>query len=195
MKLKKLGAAMLVAFGMASPLVLSGCDDNGKTIVKVEFVETRAAPNTLDDMSQNVITAKAVVTYDDGTTKDYPLSYTTLFGVNDKVGGNAHPAGQLYDYQMNPLMDPFGQPLIAETPDANSLLNVDGNLWMVSHLEYDNLLSNGVQAYKQAGWYSRAPTGMLLTGINQANDGALSVKSQRPIDFSSVNGTWINCFG
>jgi uncharacterized protein len=48
---------------------------------------------------------------------------------------------------------------------------------------------------KQPGWYSRAPTGMILTGLNQADNGALTVKSQRPIDFSSVNGTWINCFG
>ena len=197
MKLKIFNLAVLATLGLAAPFALTACnsDDDEARIVSVEFVETAAAPNTVDTMSQNVITAKAVVTYDDGTSKDFPLAYHPLFGVNDKVGGNAHPAGQLYDYQMNPLMDPFGQPLIAETPDANSLLNVDGNLWLVSHLEYDWLLSDGSEADKAAGWYSRAPSGMLLTGINQADNGALSVKSQRPIDFSSVNGTWINCFG
>jgi secreted PhoX family phosphatase len=36
---------------------------------------------------------------------------------------------------------------------------------------------------------------MILTGIEQGKDGKLTAKSQRPIDFSSVNGTWINCFG
>lgn len=197
MKLKILNLAVLATLGLAAPFALIACnsDDNDARIVSVEFVETAAAPSTVDTMSQNVITAKAVVKYDDGTTKDFPLAYHTLFGVNDKVGGNAHPAGQAYDYQMQPLIDPYGQPVVLETPDANSLLNVDGNLWLVSHLEYDWLLSDGSEAYKTAGWYSRVPTGMLLTGINQADNGALSVKSQRPIDFSSVNGTWINCFG
>lgn len=197
MKLKILNLAVLATLGLAAPFALIACnsDDDDARIVSVEFVETAAAPSTVDTMSQNVITAKAVVKYDDGTTKDFPLAYHTLFGVNDKVGGNAHPAGQAYDYQMQPLIDPYGQPVVLETPDANSLLNVDGNLWLVSHLEYDWLLSDGSEAYKTAGWYSRVPTGMLLTGINQADNGALSVKSQRPIDFSSVNGTWINCFG
>lgn len=197
MKPKILSLAVLATLGLAAPFALTACnsDDDEARIVSVEFVETAAAPDTVDTMSQNVITAKAVVTYDDGTSKDFPLAYHTLFGVNDKVGGNAHPAGQVYDYQMQPLIDPYGQPVVFETPDANSLLNIDGNLWMVSHLEYDAWLSNGVQAYKQPDWYTRAPAGMLLTGINQADDGTLSVKSQRPIDFSSVNGTWINCFG
>jgi len=197
MKLKKLGIAVLAALGAtAASVSLTACNDsNGKKIVSVEFVETAAAPSTVDTMSTNFVTAKAVVTYDDGSTKDFPLSYHTLFGVNDKVGGNTHPAGQAYDHQMQPLMDPYGQPVVLETPDANSLLNVDGNLFLVNHLEYDWLLSDGNEAYTAADWYSRMPTGMLLTGLNQANDGTLSVKSQRPIDFSSVNGTWINCFG
>ena len=196
MKPKILNLAVLATLGFAAPFALTACNsDDEARIVSVEFVETAAAPNTVETMSQNVVTAKAVVKYDDGTTKDFPLAYHTLFGVNDKVGGNAHPAGQAYDYQMQPLIDPYGQPVVFETPDANSLLSVDGNLWLVSHLEYDWLLSDGNEAEKTAGWYSRAPSGMLLTGINQADNGALSVKSQRPIDFSSVNGTWINCFG
>jgi hypothetical protein len=203
MKPKILSLAVLATFGLSAPLILTACnsDDDAiaavidRPIVSVEFVETAAAPTTVDDMSKNLITAKAVVTYDDGSKKDFPLTHNTLFSVADKVGGNPYAAGQLYDYQMNPLMDPYNQPLIAETPDANSLLVVDGNLWLVSHLEYDAWLSNGVQSYKEPGWYSRAPTGMILTGLNQADDGALTVKSQRPIDFSSVNGTWINCFG
>jgi len=38
--------------------------------------------------------------------------------------------------------------------------------------------------------------GMILSGISQdKTTGKLSVVSQRPIDFSSVNGLWIACFG
>lgn len=190
---------LAIAAALASSGFIVGCsddsDDASAAITSVAFVETRSAPTTAAEMSQTQITAKAVATYDDGSTKDFPLTYHTLFGVKDKVGGNAHPAGQAYDYKMNPLMDPFGKPVILETPDANSLLNVEGNLYMVSHLEYDWLLSDGSESWTAPNWYTRAPTGMLLTALNQADDGKLSVKSQRPIDFSSVNGTWINCFG
>jgi len=190
MKPKILNLAVLATLGLAAPFALTACNsDDEARIVSVEFVETAGAPTTADSMATTLATAKAVVKYDDGTSKDFPLTYHTLFGLEDKVGGNVHPAGQMYDYLMQPLMDTFGQPVVAETPDANSLLNVDGNLFLVTHLEYDWLLSDGSEAP------TRSPTGMLLTGINQANDGTLSVKSQKPIDFSSVGGTWINCFG
>lgn len=190
MKLNKISAAVLTTLSLGViPFALSGCNDDDVGILSVAFVETASTPTTVDAMSTTTAIAKAVVTYSDGTTKDFPLTYHTLFGLEDKVGGNAHPAGQLYDYQMNPLLDSFGQPMVAETPDANSLMNVDGNLYMVTHLEYDWLLSDGSEAP------TRAPTGMILTGLNQASNGTMSVKSQRAIDFSSVNGTWINCFG
>jgi len=181
-------------------LSLSGCllrsqNPAPSDAVSVAFVEIAPAPAAAEAMSRTVVTAKGVVTFSDGSARDYPLTYTTLFGVRDRVGGNPHPAGQAYDHQMRPLVDPFGQPLVHETPDANSLLNVEGNLWLVSHLEYDWLLSDGSEAYTKPNWYTRAPTGMLLTGLDQSDDGTLRVKSQRPIDFAGVNGTWINCFG
>jgi hypothetical protein len=137
----------------------------------------------------------AKVTYSDNTTKDYPLSYTKLFGVKDKVGGNPNAAGQLYDHTMSPINDPYGMPVIAETPDSNSLLKVDGNLFLVTHYEYDWLLSDGADAYKVPNWYTRMPMSMTVTGLNQASNGTLSVKSQKPIDFAGVNGLWIPCFG
>jgi secreted PhoX family phosphatase len=176
----------------------AGCSSSGGSnlaVQSVEFVATAGAPTTAAEMATTRTTAKAVVSYNNGTTKEFPLTYHTLFGVKDKVGGNPNPAGQLYDYQMNPLLDPFGQPLIAETPDANSLLRIDGKLFLVTHLEYDWLLSDGSESWTYPNWYSRAPMGMLLTELTQGSNGALTVKSQRPIDFSSVNGAWINCFG
>ncbi|MEW6444568.1 MAG: alkaline phosphatase PhoX [Pseudomonadota bacterium] len=186
----------LTAVAAAVGLSVTGCGGDGEpAVVSVAFTETPVAA-TSTDMSKTYTTSVAKVTYGNGVTKDFPLSYNTLFSLQDKVANNAHPAGQLYDHKMNPLMDPYGKPLVAETPDANSLLNVDGNLFLVTHLEYDWILSNGAESYTTANWYSRAPTGMLLSGISQdKNSGKLSVSSQKPIDFSSVNGTWINCFG
>lgn len=194
MRIRPMVSALAAVFITAG---LSACGDSGSDPVlqSIAFVETAGAPSTAAAMAQTLITAKAVATYSDGSTKDFPLTYNTLFGVKDTVGGNARPAGQAYDHQMQPLMDPFGQPVLLETPDANSLLKVDGNLWLVTHYEYDWLLSDGSDSWTAANWYTRVPTGMTLTGLNQATDGKLTVKSQRPIDFASVNGTWINCFG
>ena len=63
-------------------------------------------------------TSVAKVTYEDGRVKEVPLSYNVLFSVSDKVAevnGSLSPAGQLYNYKMEPLPDPMGNPVVAET--------------------------------------------------------------------------------
>ncbi len=194
-----------ISLAVSTLLVASfaGCDgdDNSNTnddgavkATKVEFIGMDA-PSTHEDMSKAYSSAVARVYTSETDYKDYPLSYDVLFDVKTKVGSNPHAAGQLYNARMEPLYDPLGQPLIAETPDANSLLKVDNKLYLVSHLEYDDVLSNGVKAYKQEGWYSRAPMNMLLTNIEQDEDGDLEAVDQKPIDHSGVHGGWIFCFG
>lgn len=190
----------LLAFAVAA--ALAGCNDDDNTtpaasnpaVKSVEF-SNMPAPTTAADMAKTHSSSVAKITYTDGSSKDYPLTYNKLFGVKDKVGGNANAAGQLYNYKMEPVMDPYAQPVIAETPDANSLLKVGSNMFLVTHYEYDWLLSDGADAYKVPGWYSRMPMSMTLSGIDQASDGTLSVKSQKPLDFAGVDGLWIPCFG
>ncbi|MEZ5452920.1 MAG: hypothetical protein R3E93_08940 [Thiothrix sp.] len=198
----------LVAFAVAA--ALAGCNgsdgsstssstttSSSSAVKSVEF-SSMPAPTTATDMARSFSSSVAKVTYEDGTSKDFPLSYNKLFGVKDKVGGNANAAGQLYNYKMEPIMEPAangGNPIIAETPDSNSLMKVGSNLFLVTHYEYDWLLSDGSDAYKVPGWYTRMPMSMTLTGLNQADDGKLSVKSQKPLDFSGVNGLWIPCNG
>lgn len=192
----------------ASVLTLAGCagDDgsdadavaalqDARSFASVEFTDT-AAPSTAEKMATTYTESKAIVTYTDGSTEEFPLTYKKLFGTLDKVGTNENAAGQLYDQDMNPLMDPMGQPLIAETPDSNSLLKVGDKMFMVSHLEYDWLLSDGTKAYAYEGWYSRAPMSMILTEMEQNSEtGELTAVDQAPIDFSGVDGIWIPCFG
>ena len=182
----------------ATALSLTGCggdDAETKTFESVAFTST-AAPSSAEQMSTTYTESSAVVTYTDGTTDTFPLTYKKLFGTLDKVGTNPHPAGQLYDMDGKALMDPMDKPLIAETPDANSLLKVGEKLFMVSHLEYDWLLSDGSKSYTAEGWYSRAPMSMILTEMEQdAETGELTAIDQSPIDFSSVDGLWIPCFG
>lgn len=202
MKKRLLALFPLTTLTAAVGLVLTGCGGDDAPVApasvkSVEFTDTPApAAGDIDKMATTYTTSVAKVTYSDGTTKDFPLTYNTLFSVKDKVGGAAYPAGQLYNHKMEPLKDPFGQPLIAETPDANSLLKVGDKLFLITHYEYDWLLSDGNRANKTPGWYSRAPMSMTLTELNQDKAGGkLSAIAQRPIDFSGVNGLWIACFG
>lgn len=188
----------LLALAVAT--ALAGCNNDSssspasKAAASVAFSST-PAPSTAEEMAVTHTSSVATVTYDDGTTEDFPLSYHKLFGVKDSVGGNANPAGQVYNYKMEPVNDPYGKPVIAETPDANSLLKVGSKLFLVTHYEYDWLLSDGAVAYKTADWYKRMPMSMTLSGLEQADDGTLSVATQRPIDFSGVDGLWIPCAG
>ncbi|HPY39397.1 MAG TPA: DUF839 domain-containing protein [Thiolinea sp.] len=188
----------LSLLSLAVAAALAACNDtnNGstKTFKAIEFSST-PAPATTDQLAQAYTSSVATITYTDGTTTQYPLAYKKLFGVKDKVGGNQNVAGQLYDYKMGLINDPLNKPVIAETPDSNDLMKVGSNLFLVTHLEYDWLLSDGSTAYTKEGWYTRMPMSMLLTGLTQASDGSLAVKSQRPIDFSSVDGLWIPCNG
>lgn len=168
-------------------------------VASVEFSHMPApAATEVDKMASTYSSSVAKVTYRDGSVKTYPLRFNALFSVDDKINevkGAKHPAGQLFDNQMRALKDPMGQPLVAETPDANSLLKVGDKLFMVTQYEYDWLLSDKTVARKAANWYSRAPMGMTLTELAQTKNGQLQVVKQNPIDFSGVDGLWIACAG
>lgn len=188
--------AILFAFGLAcAGAALPGFA--GAPAVKVEFTAT-AAPVAGDDLLKTYTTSIAKVTYANGKQRDFPLSYVSLFKNTDRIAshaGQTFAAGQLFDVGMKPIVEPKGDPAIAETADANSLLKVGGKLYLVSHWEYDDVLADGQTASKAANWYSRMPMSMSLSELAQGKDGHLTVKSQRPIDFSSVEGAWILCFG
>jgi uncharacterized protein len=165
--------------------------------VKVEF-SSMPAPKTDAELLDNYTKSVAKVTFADGSTRDYPLSYVTLFKNTDRVAslhGKKYAAGQLYDVKMQPIMEPKGDPAIAETADANTLLQVGDKLFLVNHWEYDDVLADGQEAGKAKDWYSRLPMSMSLSTIEQGKGGKLRVKQQHPIDFSSVNGGWIFCNG
>ncbi|WP_127471436.1 PhoX family protein [Thiomicrorhabdus aquaedulcis] len=168
--------------------------DANKTFASIEFTDT-AAPSTAAQMATTYTESSAIVTYTDGTKDTFPLSYTKLFGVNDKVGTNPYPAGTLYNEAMQPILDPNGLPAVAETPDANSLLNIDGQIYLISHLEYDwrEVLADGSESTARL---ARKPMSMILTKMAQdPKRGALTAVDQAPIDFSNVDGLWIPCFG
>lgn len=197
LSLVALAAGMVGCANPASPS--SSSTPKAAAIASVEFSHTPAPSATaVDKMASTYSSSVARVTYRDGSVKTFPLQFKTLFSVDDKINtvkGVKHPAGQLFDHNMQALKDPLGQPLVAETPDANSLLKIGDKLFMVTHYEYDWLLSDKTEARKAKGWYSRAPMSATLTELKQAKDGALSVIGQSPVDFSGVDGLWIACAG
>jgi secreted PhoX family phosphatase len=171
-------------------------------IQSVEFVGM-AAPSTAREMTRTYSGASAVIHYKGGEQKTVPLEYHVLYHNIDKVGSNPYEAGRLYDAFGNPLSDPFGAPLVAETPDGTSLFAIPGapsspsgepDLYLVTQYEYDWLLSDGSEASENESWYSRAPAAMNLTTIAQdPTSGALTATDQYNIDFSGVGGLWIPC--
>ncbi len=162
-----------------------------------------AAPGTALDMTRTYSGASAVIHYKGGEQETMPLEYHVLYHNTDKVGSNPYEAGRLYDAFGNALTDPFGAPLIAETPDGTSLFAIPGapsspsgeaSLYLVTQYEYDWLLSDGSEASETDGWYSRAPSAMNLTTLAQdPTSGALTATDQQNIDFSGVGGLWIPC--
>lgn len=192
---RRIALQLAAALAAGSPL-LAGAADH-LAAVKVEFTAT-PSPKSDDEMLKTYSTSVAKVTFADGKTRDYPLSYVSLFRNTDKIArvkGKQYAAAQLFDVNMAPIMEPKGDPVIAETADANSLLKLGSKLYLVNHWEYDDVLADGQTASKVKDWYSRMPMSMSLSEIAQGKDGKLKVKSQRPIDFASVNGSWILCFG
>jgi hypothetical protein len=155
MTTKLLLTAMLAVL---APLGTAKAETTPDRVASLAFTET-PVPITPEEMTATYTRSLAQVIYADGRVEQRPLTYRTLFGVKDEVAevkGRKYPAGQLYDRHMEPLLDPMGKPLVAETPDGNSLLQVDGRLFLVTHYEYDWLLSDGSEARTAPGWYSRS---------------------------------------
>ena len=195
----RLSVAVLAV--LTGSVLLSGCGDDGSdgaagatgadgaasVVASVEFTST-PAPSSYADMVATTTSSKAIVTYADGTSEEYPLSYNVLFKNTDTIGNNE--AGRLYDVNGSPLFDANGAPVISETPDANSLLTVGGKHYLVTHYEYDWILADGTDAP------TRMPMSMTVTELSQdASTGALTAVGQTPVDFSSVDGLWIPCAG
>lgn len=190
------GSAML-----AGLVALAAGNASAAEILRVDFLGM-PAPSTPEQLSSVYTGAQVRLTDTDGGHRTVPLNYRTLFTNQDRVGASRYPAGQLYDAKGRPLMDPMGKPVVAETPDANSLLAIpkagklaDGRdkLYLVTHFEYDWLLSDGSPAGKAKGWYKRMPMSMTLTTVGQSADGSLAAVDQYPVDFSGVQGLWIPC--
>ncbi len=198
MKWKKISVAVLAALTVGVlPVALSGCNDDGKKVVSVEFIGMDA-PATIDQKADMYSAAKAKFTYDDGTTKTYDLAYHKLFDTTDVVGGNV--VGGLFNSLGAALTDNDGQ-MASDAPDGTSLMKIDGltvpgatgnPLALVANFEYKSLPPNDGVSTGEFWSKMPVPTGLALLDQNKST-GMLTAKSYQNIDFSGVNGGWIHC--
>lgn len=189
-----LGLALLVP--SATP-VLAAAPPKVKA---VEFIGMDA-PANIQEMSQVYSNAVVQVSYTDGSSKTFPLTYKTLYKSNDVINGT--PAGLAIDVNGNAIMDNSVSgsptPFVSDGPDANGLLNIAGvkptihggnPLSLLTHFEYITLDHAGKSAY------GLVPASVSLSSVDQnKKTGALKVVDLKKIDFSSVGGIWIPCNG
>jgi len=149
-----------LALAVASALLLSGPLAAGE----IEFQGVKAP--TSDGEKRSILAAKSVRV--DG--KKTKIGYHTIMRSGDQPGDSVLPFGALVDIEGNEI----GK--VSNDNDYSSLLNIDGDVYMVSHFE------------------SR-PAAMYLTELEQHEDGLFSPVRTRPIDFSGVNGGWVHCAG
>ncbi|MCB1771227.1 MAG: DUF839 domain-containing protein [Candidatus Competibacteraceae bacterium] len=199
--MKVLTVAVLTALGIAG----CGNDDNDapapampSRVRSVEFT-SMPAPATDNERASAYTASSVTVTYSDGAQETSTLSFKPLYSSLDTITGVT--GGQVYDVNGNVLLDINGNPFIANTPDANSLIKVDGApatelggnpLYLVTHFEYISVDSS----VPPLNMYGKAPMVMKLSTLDQnPNSGELSVVALKNIDMAGIRGLWIPCAG
>lgn len=152
------------------------------TVEKIEF-NGMDAPQTAEEKAKMYSEASAVVTYSNGSQKTLPLEYKSLFQPGKEYKSGI--AGAAYDAKGQLITNAAGKPYISTSPDSNTVINLNGKLFMVNH--YEGMPSNET---------GNMPKSMMLNTIEQNKQtGELTVVDTKPIDFSADGGIWTPCAG
>ena len=176
--------APLLSLAVLFPTASNVLADTNKNIPveKVEFIGM-AAPDTDTERSKIYSEASVKVTYKNGTQATLPLEYKSLFTPGNEINGKI--AGATYDVNGNMITKPDGTPYLSSSPDSNTLLKVNGKLYMVNH--YESIPSNKI---------GNMPETMMLNTVEQNKEtGELTITDMTPIDFSADGGIWTPCAG
>lgn len=158
-----LSVALIAALGCTTAV-------SAKNITALSFEPVSISK---DDAQKKVmrVTPKLTVTYDDKSTKDFPLSYKVLAKMGDKIGGGQ--IGLMTDKNGKPLTKKDGSADISDGPDGNSLINVGGKTFLVTHME--------------------EKPGELYNTELKVEKGELKAVDTKPVDLKAMGGTIINC--
>jgi len=157
----------------------------------VEFTPTDITGLSDANRAIAYTTSTVKVTYANGSSKNFPLSFVNLFNNTDTTKtSDGSAAGAIRDKNGVILKDVNNKPYVVQTPDANSLMIVGGTPYLVTQFEYENNDSAG------NNFYGKLPMTMTLSKLSQsATDGKMTVDSIKQVNFSGVNGLWIPCAG
>ncbi|PAQ16027.1 alkaline phosphatase [Bacillaceae bacterium SAOS 7] len=199
MKKAKLLMATAVTATLAAPAVTPAeAAPAPQAAIKSMSFTGMEAPKTIDEMVNVYSNASLKVTYTNGTSKSFPLSYKELYKTEDELigeNGDKFAAGTPIDVNGKPITDmtSTGNPVhyVSDAPDANSLLRpINGQMYLVSHLEYTSQDQAGNGAWR------RVPASMTLTKLFQnKKTGELKVMEADKVDFADADGLWVPCNG
>lgn len=185
------------------PLLLSATALQAAPLVKsVEFTPT-PIPSSDTERTTPFTHSSAIVTYQNGKKKTFPLSYNMLYRSADKLGRVQAGAildrrGQLIersapDNDGNVAQGPF----FSYAPDANSLLPMkDNRAYLLTHFEYHTDAPNVEAGKPPVQLYGQLPAVINLATITQdKQSGQLKAVALVNVDASAVNGIWTPCAG
>lgn len=177
--------APLLSLAILVPTATNVLAQKPMSIEKIDFIGMDA-PKTEEELSKMYSSASAVITYDDGSQKQVPLEYKTLYQPGNVINGKT--LGATYDANGNEILDPAtGKPFVSKAPDSNSLLSVNGKsgkLYMLTH--YESVPST----------IGDLPKALVLNTVEQdKKTGELKVTDTKPVDFSNDGGIWTPCAG
>ncbi|MFT5659659.1 MAG: secreted PhoX family phosphatase [Sulfurimonas sp.] len=154
-------------------LTIVGCSSDGsqeKEVKGIAFTPVELSSNDTQKRSMRV-SDTLTVSYTDNTTQEYPLTYKTLAKMGDTIGTGT--IGLMTDKNDMPILKSDGSQDISDGPDGNSLINVGGKSYLVTHME-------------------ERPGELYNTELTLEN-GALVPVETKPVDLSAIGGTIINC--
>lgn len=177
--------APLLSLAILVPTATNVLAQKPVSIDKVDFIGMDA-PKSEEELSKMYSKATAVITYNDGSQKEVPLEYKTMYQPGDIINGKT--MGATYDVNGNEIVDPkTGNPFVSKAPDSNSLLSVNGKsgkLYMLTH--YESVPST----------IGNLPKALVLNTVEQdKKTGELKVTDTKPVDFSNDGGIWTPCAG
>lgn len=191
---------LLLATTCLTVSVASACAAE-KAVVAVDFTAT-PAPGSAQDMVVPLTQSVAVVTYNDGSTRHFPLHYQTLMRSGDRVG--TAKAGLIVDAQGRAIMRSAANekgaiaqgPFYAYGPDANSLIQTKAGPRLMTHFEYHTDAPNVVAGGPAVEMYGQLPMVMAMTSLRQdGKTGALTAIATSTVDMAAIGGLWIPCAG
>ena len=171
-------------------------------VASVEFTPT-AAPQTDEERTSFYTRSSAIVTYQDGTTKTFPLSYQSLYRSGDKIGKGK--AGLVVDKHGKPILrsapnaggDVAQGPFFSYSPDANSLLGTrkgKSSAYLLTHFEYNTEAPNVDATKPPVSLYGQLPAAVYQSTVMQdKKTGRLRVVGLKNVDASASDGIWIPC--